>query len=100
MRFSVGDIVKIRGSGLKGIIHQCEKREIVDYTGSYSIERYFVKTENSSFPKWYHVSLLTYWRMNPEKEKTIDKMLIDVHLKYRQFDVIKGLLDSKDNESK
>lgn len=99
MKFSIGDVVRIKGSGIVGTVHQCESREMIDHSGSYTIERYFIKTDASTFPEWYHVSQLEHEGLSEDTRVLIDKMLIDVHLKYRQFETVKGILKrSKKNK--
>ncbi len=92
MKFSVGERVKIVVRDVVGEVMQTEYRHMI-HKGSETIwKRYYVKPSDSKYSQWFNEEDLTVtYEMSKESLEQVNKVLIDVNLSLRNFDMVKRL---------
>jgi hypothetical protein len=96
MKFEIGERVKIRKTDVKGEIISYKYEKEYKQGCIQESRRYFTKTKNSVF-LWYDESELARdeYTFDPIFERKLLDDLIDIHLKNKQFDVVKKLNEEK-----
>lgn len=94
MKFSVGDVVEVIGTGERAEVVECQYKRIIDKRTDIEIERYLIKIEDEVFPKYRNVKDLKDWlEIRPETNDVIDKLLIDAHLDSGNIAAVKEIVE-------
>lgn len=95
MRYNLGDTVKVKNKNYTGEIVQIESKRIISVNDMIEFNKYLVKAENMMH-KWHFENELEYdLQLDSDMEEEIRKLLIDVNLKNRNFEMVKMLVNDK-----
>lgn len=93
MKFSVDERVIIKADNVLGTVIQTEYKITRINDNEEITKRYYISKDGYYYSKWYEEDELEATYHLPDHViKEINKLLIDVHLKERNFDIVKQLV--------
>lgn len=92
MEFSVGERVKITALNIIGTVLQTEYKITRVGTMVDETKKYYVQRDGYYYPRWYHeYELEVTYELSEGMLEQINKLLIDIHLKEGNFNIVKQL---------